>query len=391
MFIDPWLALFAALLEGFSFDLISNCSNDPPPVQTFTLQDATGLIGGVFNPNHTAALAKLQNVVLRYLWFQYCQCSTGNLTQSLGAPQLPPAGVIVPTGTAGVPCFTGQVSGLPATFAQGTPISQLPNVTSLIVPASTSFITLTDTGGSYNPIAIPSTCTGVAMQEHSSATQFCTGASGGGVTWRAYDINGLQVAQLMDPTQRGAVFDNSQFKTLPATARFWYAVSSYQNAANCGTQTDSYTFNVQGYCGGAAPGSANQYCTTDPAVLQLLSAIWDEVQAIYAAIPTPLRSYAESTIHFPLTGTGSFGVQATALAVKWELTAIPSPIGQRASNPIEYLDVGWIDAITTEGPVVSSRLQHSPQLYALPQLTSTVGYALAPGVVARATELLRGP
>lgn len=389
--ISPWLIPFAALLDGFTYDLLANCSNDPPASVSFTAADAAGLIGGPLNPNYGAALAKLQQVLMRHLWFQYCQCTTGNLTTSEGPGPLPPAGVTVPTPAGAGLCFQGEWQGIPNITSSSAPLSQYSNCSSLLPPSAGPGRFISDSGGSYTALAIPNNITSFDFRVQTLQCTLCPNITCGSVDIWFYTATGSIIGntRLLSGNCIGLYCDN-RGNTIPSGAVYWYAAGNTVTG-NCGSPNGQLTATTQFYCAGGGPTTISNGCCTDPATLNLLNQIWQEVQAIYQSLPTPLGSYAESTVHSNLSGQGTFGVQATALGVRFDIDVRPQQIGQRAGNPTEYLDVGWITPITTEGPIGSVRLIHSPQLLTLPPLTRNVGYYLTPGVVAHATELLRGP
>src|SRR5215471_583927 len=86
------------------------------------------------------------------------------------------------------------------------------------------------------------------------------------------------------------------------------------------------------------PGGA---CCVDPTTLNALNDIYSLLQFVYNGLPLSLNSFAESTVHSGVTGTGSFGISGGAVAIKVELTTIPSFIGQELGTPTFYFDCGF--------------------------------------------------
>lgn len=58
---------------------------------------------------------------------------------------------------------------------------------------------------------------------------------------------------------------------------------------------------------------------------------------------------------------------------------------------MEYFDAGFLTTSAAEGAYRSHRIEHTPQLFILGALVDAFHWTLGAGVVARVTELTRGP
>lgn len=389
--ISPFLLPFAIYIDAVVVDLVATCSQDPPPAQTWSVADIQNFIGGILNPNFPSALAKLQATFNRWFWGQYCQCSTGNLTQNPQAPVLPPPTLTVPVSSGNAPCFAGSFT-IPAGSGHSSSSSQYVDYTRTVLPVTGNPIALADPSNSIWLGSPVQSFSEIDLRWTNPGNTLCSTTSTDVAIFLGFWAQNGQFLRSHDVSQQAAQSGGvNLFGTQPPANTFYVAVAaSGPESPNCGVTINPCNVSGTIYCSGSSTSIVSP-CASDPEVLALLQRIYALEQSIASAIPTPLRSYSESTLHSPLVGNGSFGVQAQTLAVRFNLTTIPSPVGQRGGSPIEYLDVGWVAAVTTEGPIVPTRLVYSPQLLVLPVLTTTIDYSLTPGVVASGLELLRGP
>lgn len=381
----------AVLMDAYVLDLISSCSNDPPPQQQLNLGDYAGLIGGFLNPNFQAAKAKVDAALRNHFWYKYCVCSSGSLVTPEPPPLQPPAGLTLPTGPNAASCGGGNWQGVvPLTGTCNQ--QQAVDISASVLPTSSQPGRMFNTGFGSIPIyAIPAGVTGIAFQTTIQDSQHCPGSSRLQFQLEQYDANGNFLSFQPPGFVGTGPLTAHAVGNLNPLARYWRFALETDCSALCGPVVGTTQIAVQAYCGGALPGNSVQPCTSDPAVLALLQQVFDLEQAIYTSLPTAIRSYAESTVH-PISGTGAIGVQGATLAVKFIGTSLPiGRLDQVGANPSQLLDMGFLTPITVEGPIASARLTMTPQLLLLPALTQSVGFFLAPAVQGTLTELLRGP
>lgn len=151
--------------------------------------------------------------------------------------------------------------------------------------------------------------------------------------------------------------------------------------------TGTVSVNLTGNCGGAL---SNPCCTstqTDPS--GLLAQILNAVQAL----GTPLQGYGHFLVGPVTTGLQGVGTLAVtgSVAVRIDVTTIPSSLGREGSLPQAVFGMGWITSETPQGAVKSERLLYSRQVFYLHPAAQTIGYDLHPGVVISITQLDGAP
>jgi hypothetical protein len=129
---------------------------------------------------------------------------------------------------------------------------------------------------------------------------------------------------------------------------------------------------------------------------QLIAAIGTQVSYLRADVQLIQRQgvpfgYVPGAVHAGLNGEGQFAVSAI-LGLGVHFTAIPSTIPPRVGDPYTYHGLGKISVGALDGWERSFLPTHNPYLI-LPVsgAITLVGYALATGVIATITELLREP
>lgn len=386
-----YLAPLAGAVSWLVLDLSNICSNDPPPMPQFSATDWLAVPGGVLNPGFPALLQKVEQALTHHFWFDFCHCTVGSLTASEQPIPLPPQTTQFPTPSTSRPCFQSTWQGV-ATRPSSANLSQFVDMSPFLLPTDGLTPTnISDVAGTIQAWPIPAGATHFAANGNVTDNVGCPGFSQTHGTLFFWSNPTTQLGGLNIDPFSGQVgqFANPPVP-IPAGATLWFAAATDQSNINCGAPRGLTTYNMQIFCGNPA-GQLAAACCTDPVTLQLLRNTFDLVNALYLGAPKQLNSYAESTVH-PIQGTGSIGVQATALAVKFLATALPlGRLDQVGANPSQLLDLGFLTPITTEGPIASSRLTMNPQLLLLPALTQSVGFFLAPSVQGTLTELLRGP
>jgi hypothetical protein len=97
----------------------------------------------------------------------------------------------------------------------------------------------------------------------------------------------------------------------------------------------------------------------------------------------------ESTVHSGLTGIGTFAVSALG-GLKVELTTIPATAGTEVGDPATRWNVARISTSSASGLELNQWVGSSPTVLRIPLDAVTVGFYVAPGAVARITELTSG-
>lgn len=381
----PLAMAVAGYLGLINYELSTYCTADPPPLPTLNSGDWAAVLTVSDPVAHFAAVQKFQDYLANMFWPIFCQCTT-TTTPAAPGPPTPPADVpnynppqLAPGPQAGG-CWTKQGE------ASGTNLA--PSATADI---SASFLPVGDpvtglTGGTRsNAYLLPPTAT--------TETQTITYTSASGLTIDIYfgcwDSNKTHLAEL-HVWARGPATVGPQTFSFPANTA--YVVMYVQNTGSVTIPAWDISGTIQLNCTNTPPGSIQQpCCPPDPSVQAMLQTITALVQSIYQSLPTPIGSYAESTVHAGLSGNGSFLIGTSTIAVKVSLTTIPPSVGVAAGDPQPLFGAGFITPIAAEAPLAGARILYSDQVVPLPRITEQVGYTLPSGVVATITELTAGP
>ena len=376
----------AGFIGALNFELSQYCLTDPPPMPTLTALDWAALLSPLDPPGHFEAVSKFQDLLANLYWPIFCECTSGPTpappalpTPPTDLPTVNPTGL--PTGTQQQPCwdhsnnFTTSAS---ATFQ---------DVTSLFVPYNAT-VTVTAPGGAET------TTTAALIPQ--GVTQYTTNIH---VTTPPSPDPGLALEVLLFNTAGTLVHretlwsGNSGSGTatwqVTSTAVSWQVLANQ----NIGAGTDAFTMEFIFFCAGQSSSNiTTPCCPPDPSLSAQLANLTALVQAIYQALPTPLHSYAEGTVHSGLTGNGTVTLVDAAIAIKVDITTDNPALGFQPGNPTYLEDRGYIVPVINEGPVRGiTRLVYNPQLYLLPALTEQIGYSLGAGITASITELTAGP
>lgn len=367
------LVVFAA---SQTITLSTFCATDPPALPTFSAGDILDIVEG-FPLSNKPGYLKLLQLIQYYAWFNYCQCLTG-------APPTPSPGPTIPPGSPSV--------GNPGSGGTPTPTFQ---------PCLTQSDTNTwgfSSGGSFL-ISLSSTSAFIAgktsLEWHAINHIF----SGGGVTItqriRAFDAGNVQLASVTYPAVApGGTWDlvftipnNTILIQIDAPTITGPGISQLYDPA-----TSALGYHIDWYCGNG-PNGAPQVpcCPPDPNDQALLLQIQNAVNFLIASLPAPVNSFAHSTVHAGLSGSGSFGISGTAISIRVDLTTIPAHIGEAIGDPNVYFDAGFIAFETVEGAYSNNRITYQTQIFSVPLLGYQVDYTLQNGVIATFTELTRGP
>jgi hypothetical protein len=379
--------IIAALVD---LDIVSYCSTDPPSDPGLSAGDIADAISippslTTFDSQHKI----LTWFEARY-WFQICQC---NSTSTPAPPTLSnPGGATSNPGlpVQATPCWTVSVP-YSVGARLGSAASNWQDLTPLAVPAGVYNTQALQTG-SFPVNGVNTAVTPGATQLELNTTlneAIVTNATFVHIHWYFYTaLVGGGGGTLLDSAfffSGTSTTPDSTRATLPSNAKAWtVAVENLDTVAHTGTVDVSF------FC---PPGTTtpSKCCPPDPLLEALLQQILQYEQAIYEALPVPLNSFAEGTVHSGLTGNGSITFGGLPVAIKVTLTTIPPAVGFEVGSPDFYFDVGFLTFATSEGSYSQQRIELQDQLLTVPVLAGSVGYTLKNGVVATITELTPGP
>lgn len=384
--ISPWLLIFAGMIDAFIFDTTAQCTTDPPAIPSSADLDPINIVGGVLNPNHQIWLDAVGNLLMRYFWFQFCECTS--TTTPVFVNPTPPSTSVSPTGSTQSPCSDRTWQGIPIVNPFSTAANPQPVINDQVLPYNT-FVTRTVGGLTYKCSVFTTPLpTQIIINQ-----QYVSGGAGGfaaNIDWVIFDASGTQIQNSgTNSIIQGSVTSNRTIVTIPSTAHDIYFEPV---SVNQSTPDLQFSAEFQVICAGGTAGAPSAPCEADPMLLALLQQILTMVNAIYSGLPTPLNSYADATSHSGLTGSGTVTLVDNPIAIRVDITTDNAHLSQEAGNPTFLFDRGFIVPIVNSAPVRGdTRLVYDPQMYVLPALTEQIGYTLAPGITATIVELTAGP
>ena len=390
--ISPWLTPFAALIDSFVWQAVSECGTDPPAMPTFDATDVTNLIGGVLNPNLETTLTKVNNALLNYAWYQFCQCSTAP-TPAMPVVVAPP-GVTTTSSSSQAPCFTGSYTANPPhNWVLGAQsYGSLKNITTLLVPTNGQTHTLTDSfSRPYTIFGIPAGVTAIAYQnKHGGAVNQEPCCASNWLSINYYDVNFNPISTSFNNLE-GSPFQNCQSSgsNTISTNPKWWAVFENFIGGTAGDATGEWSVATQVFCGGG-PNTLAGCCPPDPGVMEALKQILSLLQTTYSTMPVRVPNYAAGLSHAGLSGLGTVSLASTTIAIRVTATTLPRVYGELQSLPLTYFDIGWVTPVTNEGPEAGIQLTRATQIVPLPEATSSIDYSLPPGAVITIDELQAG-
>lgn len=390
--------VMSAALAGLTVVLSNFCGTDPPADPGLTAADVAAAIAFIPTPLSIPAQDKLAQWFLRWYWYQVCQCSGSvvpaqpalvspvNITPNAGVPGAPNGSCFdnQTTTTHGPQTgFSGSDTDLTSTLVPvtGTPITSTHltfglsgGITGLVwpIPPTLQSITFTAQSLANDPA--------VANDSHYEIDTNFTDSSGfwlSGTEIIQTNTTGIQTRTIV----RGdGTWSNS------AT---YFCIGAHKGGDAASTLSETIQVEAVGTCIGSA--LQTNCCPPDPTITNQLAKLIGIVNAIYAGLPSNPNSFAESTVHSGLSGSGNIVLGAGVIAVKVSITTVPTDVGIGLGDPLIYFDAGFITTSAVEGNYQSQRLEHSPQVFILPLLTDTVHYTLPAGEVVTIIELVRGP
>ncbi len=383
-----WADLIA-YAAGQTFTTSTFCATDPPSMPVFGASD----VADIFTSNPIASptgWGKLRDLVAIGAWLTFCECATGSTLTPPAAPTYPPTGAVLTPPS--VPGLTAGACWDQATSWTTPNLSGVPGYTDLtahIAPVSGTPISVqAQTGWFINAYPIPVGANNIQLTLNPSGSNWSLFFM---YLWTNSTTRTDGNLYIWPPTTPKSTPTTAHIVALPANSNYWsfHAASGFPNQVTAETYAAELSF----FCADTAPGlPAVDCCPPDPILMGQLQHILNLVEGLYAALPTPLSSYAESTVHAGLSNGGTITLGASTIAVKVTITTDNPGLRTGVGVPTFLFDRGYIVPIAVEGPIRGQvRLVYNPQLYELPPLADQIGYQLGVGIVASLTELVRGP
>lgn len=358
-----WAVPYIVGLGALQLNLGNICVTDPPADPGMTAADGLALLLPQFpGPAYFTAVSKLQQLMTRIAWYEFCQC----------APGPTPAAPTAPTAPVGMP-------------DPNPPVTGVPNDACVFAHDGVGL----NSGG--NPIQ--SSIVSVAGLNVTGVQVKITNVLVSGVGWQSGTIY-LQhrdaAAALIRQDAVGLSVPGTLLVTMPAPPS---GTASMKLAGGVGTTADSSNVQVSidAFCNGAIPTGTVQPCC--PPDLTLMG----QVQQILQMVTLIQRqnvpfAYVSSTVHAGLTAYGTLAISGL-LGVRVDVTAGLATLRAVGNLPPYYFGGGYITFGTADGYPSSYRVKHSP-LLCMPARCSAytaLTYDLPPGVTITITELVREP
>jgi hypothetical protein len=357
------LAPFVGYLgSAIQLSLPTFCALDPPADPGLSGADILALITLGPGPLTAGPAARFVQLIQRYAWFDYCQCSAISTPSPPSPPTITDVPAINPAGPpipAVPPCFTADFGtadlGFPNKFFDFTWNGA--NPTQYVVT-----IEVTDIGvdsGAQHWITLQETID-APFGENSFNTQ----------------IGMLDVdtdARFIWPHLAGGLDAHFDLTTATGTG-----------------DLESVRVHVDVYCNGNQPGQSNTpCCPPDP----ILTAKLDNILALVTLLQrqTAPFAYVVGTAHTALSGSGSISVQGL-LGIHTTIDT-PDSMALYAGVPDVHLRPGRVNFGTADGYQDRHELVIGDQLIfpSVPGVWTTIGYTLADGVTLSIEELAREP
>lgn len=388
--ISPWLLPFALLIDSFTLDSDTLCASDPPVTPAFDDTDNNAIVNYLPGGALDAALSKIHNAIVIWAWYQYCACDSGSApAPSRPAINAPPDAQTPSAPIQQQPCFTGAYNQLPQSVPSGCQ-SLMQDISLQVMPTFGTGLNITDAcSGTYRIHQLNPSITSISWTwtpcNRSASTPQCFG----GINF--YNGSGAPIGGTIDFNGGTVVnFTATGTAPIPTGAVYFYANVHYDATSPFGTATSASILQLQVWCGGG-PGSLSNCCPPDPALLVGINAILTQVNAVLAGLPAILHSYADSTVHGGLSGSGSVVFGPGTIGFRVGLSTVPAHYGSTGGTPNYWFDLGWVTPAALSEPFVQQRAAMNGQVFPLPAAATEVFYTLNAGVVISVTELIAGP
>lgn len=367
-----------------SIDVVAYCGTDPPSDPGLTAGDIADALNFGDAATNLPALQKVSQWFLSRYWYQICTCTT---TTTPTPPALSDPGPVstspgLPSSGPGSFCWDVTISD---TVASGTvPI----DYTASAFPAGpTITVSPWTTGAPTTAVAIPAGITQAILT--TNAPPVAGGNAGLSLTYLIYNSSGTLIdlyTAAADPT--GAGLTNHVAEPIFGSAGAYWSLQAQgnTNGVACSFQTE-----IQFYCPGTGPTTLQMACcppnplqdNSNQQILSLLMQIWE-------ALPVRVPSYAAGVAYTGLSGSGSQALTSTCIAIRIDVTTIPTIIGVDSGEPDYYFDMGFISPLTNEGPEAGVRLTYATQVIPLGDAVVAADYTLLNGTIVTITELQAG-
>lgn len=358
-----WAQALGFLVGQFTIDLGPFCAGEPPADPGFTAADAIAMYNITDYNGQLAANAKLRQLIQRFAWYEFCECTSGTQPTAPSAPAAP--------------------SGLPVTSPPSLPGA-------LAVPCRADPIPLLAVTGTqtFNRNGMVFGGLGATSLRYTFTNAVNT-SGGPDVQWRIDFRDPFHGNVLRRQLNLPMVTPQTFTGTTPIFPDETSIIPVLTAQGGAGLTDTSGLMEL--FCGNDVPGTADQACCPpDPMLQGMLQQILTLVTLIQRqAAPF---AYIDGASHPGLSGDGGFDVQGI-LGVAIDITTLPSSYGLASGTPEELFGLGYVALGTADGHVHAARVEFDKTLVLPPQagVYTTVGYTLSPGVVATIKELVREP
>jgi hypothetical protein len=375
----PWLEPFIGYVAAEqALHLPTFCTVDPPADPGVNAGDLLQLLALGPGPLTQTATDKVKQLLRRYDWFNYCECTA--------APQVAPFPPVA--APPGIPSIN-PAPYVPQAQALGTPCKTVQN-TQDVVSQTIDFTV----GAYWNPAGPPINADAVPAQwvRITTDVQMFTPP---GYFYRMYiewSEEKSPPAGNLPPSNYWSI--NGQTQThVVQWARVPFGVQSYtiwtdSTPGGAGAQQLHFTHDV--FCEGQPATTPTNPAAPSALDVGLLTQILQTVTLMQRQ-DVPF-GYVHGAVHAGLVDSGSMPVQGL-IGAEVLVTTLPPWLGQITGVPVEHFDVGFVTFGTADGYERSERIDHIPKLV-FPEsagVYTSIGYTLAAGVVATITELVREP
>jgi hypothetical protein len=333
-----------------------------------------------------STLAKVHDLVINYLWHQYCACDAPP-QPALPTPVPNPSGTSTGggLGNAPQPCFSGSTAyDVPTTGAP--PATTLQNITTQLLPTDGRLAQDTVSQPNRTIYGIPPGVQSIQFQSFQPPTALCPTSAGSqimpGVTF--YNSSAALISG-------GGVLSGPQYPNnntsgslaIPATASYWYANTGY-SFPNCGAVTGQAQVKTQVLC--APAGTLASCCPPDPSITLALNSVLQLLNQIQAELQHP--ALTDGTVHSGLSGSGSLVFTGVARAIRVNVASIPPGLSSGIGVPPFVASLGFITPLAEGVGMRSQRLSFQTQTFALDAIATGVGWNVSPGLTFSITELV---
>lgn len=381
-----WLVPYIAAGVGvITLDIPGFCAADPPADPGLDAADLVAIATAAPEFERPGARARLEQLIQRYAWYVFCECSNG---APLAAPTFPSPPTGAPsfnppaqTGGSALPCASESYSSTVAPTGGGQwDMRRGISVGGSGQPTANSAIVAIPTGATHYRAWETTSMPG---HDDANTSHYWTAGPAWytGTTFVSFGLTDeIQDYGVLQSPNHGM---HSNINAIPVTATH-YNLLAYSNTTPPGAW--GQTVMIEWFCGTGA-NTGGQSCCTDSTLAALLTQILGQVNLIQRQI-VPF-AYITGTAHSGLTGHGTISVSGIlGLLVN---ASVPASTSLLPGTPDVRIPIGRVNLATADGYEDRVELVTDSQIivpYAA-GLFVTVGYSLEPGVTATITELRR--